>query len=107
MAEEYKPIWVEVMRDLFFTTHCHTCGDVMNFTDTYGGSCCKQCWKWNDCVYGGTEKGCLQCINEKTDSGLSRPSMVNPHRIRDYYGINPMGSGNKFPTSEWINSNKQ
>lgn len=104
MDLKYEMIWNLVMRDLFFATHCHTCGGPMNLSENhFGESCTKRCWEIHahqGCRYGGMEDGCLHCLADY--SAIHRPSLANPRHLRDINGTNPMGTGRRIFTKGYL-----
>ena len=98
-----------LMRDLWWTTHCHTCGDGMHFIHNYVGTyCCKGCWRsvtGCDDAWECSDAACPYCRGDDYE-----PSLVNAAHIRTYYKMNPMGRAKNgrfrglWPTADraWI-----
>lgn len=102
--EKHETLYVFVMSELFYATHCHTCGGPMKISENhFGESCSQRCWEAHSqqgCRYGGMESGCLHCLGDYNAN--YRPSLANPRHLRDINGTNPMGNGRRIFTKGYL-----
>lgn len=88
---EYKDLWKQCTEDLFYTTHCHSCGCFITaHSSVYSGHCSKGCWRGWDEIHCAFGRDCKRCKTKNY-----KPTLANAARICFFHGLNPMGDGKK------------
>lgn len=87
LTSKASDIHKRLMRDLWYTTHCHGCNEPMHFIHNYVNQfCSKGCWKEStDYDDGWTcdQPECPHCAQEP-------PTLAQAAHLRIYYKTNPM-----------------